>query len=322
MFVTCLFCLSVGYFLGYVQLKTPTVGASTRGEEIRSSKGYTYTNPLLNCEVALDGDFKELFPFKNKIQDFVDARTEMHDISMASVYFRDLNNGPWFGINSDQQFNPASLLKVPILIGMLKREESTPGFLQNQFTYTSETQGLQENATHPQLKSGQKYSMDELLVQMITHSDNTVANMLSMYDKDAVMSVYNDLGIKLDTDDKSNDPQITVRQYGSLFRILFNASYLSRPLSEKALEMLVNTTFTSGIVAGVPSSVNIAHKYGERSWTDSAERQLHDCGIVYYPNKPYLLCVMTRGSNFTHLSEVIAAISKIVYTQVDSQLKK
>jgi hypothetical protein len=48
--------------------------------------------------------------------------------------------------------------------------------------------------------------------------------------------------------------------------------------------------------------------------TLTGERQLHDCGIVYAPGKPYLICIMTRGSDFKRLSPVIAQISKQVYT--------
>jgi hypothetical protein len=50
--------------------------------------------------------------------------------------------------------------------------------------------------------------------------------------------------------------------------------------------------------------------------------QLHDCGIVYYPHKPYLLCVMTRGKSSDDNSKMIAEISKLVYREVDTQLGK
>ena len=51
---------------------------------------------------------------------------------------------------------------------------------------------------------------------------------------------------------------------------------------------------------------------------DQNIRQLHDCGIIYYPNNTYLLCIMTRGKDFKQLESVIAGISKTVYEVVAS----
>ncbi|MDQ5968539.1 MAG: beta-lactamase class [Patescibacteria group bacterium] len=36
------------------------------------------------------------------------------------IYVRNLNNGPWFGINENEKYSPASMMKVPILITFLK----------------------------------------------------------------------------------------------------------------------------------------------------------------------------------------------------------
>jgi hypothetical protein len=105
-----------------------------------------------------------------------------------------------------------------------------------------------------------------------------------------------------------------VKDYGMFFRVLFNASYLSKDSSEKALKLLSESTFTKGLVAGIPSGVSISHKFGERVMGDT--RQLHDCGIVYLPKQPYLLCIMTRGKDFDQLAGVISEISKKVYDDV------
>ncbi len=111
---------------------------------------------------------------------------------------------------------------------------------------------------------------------------------------------------------------ITVREYSSLFRQLYNASYLSPKMSEEALKLLTRTKFTSGLVAGVPSGVKIAHKFGELG-LPNGQRQLHDCGIIYYPGNPYLLCVMTKGSDSNMLAAIIQSISARVYKEVDSR---
>ncbi len=41
--------------------------------------------------------------------------------------------------------------------------------------------------------------------------------------------------------------------------------------------------------------------------------EAHDCGIVYYPDSPYLLCVMTRGKDTGQLESIIGKISQITY---------
>jgi beta-lactamase class A len=111
------------------------------------------------------------------------------------------------------------------------------------------------------------------------------------------------------------------REYSVLYRALYNGTYLSRHLSEEALELLSNSTFRSGLVAGVPPEIPVAHKFGVRDAADnplegSAYEELHDCGIVYYPDHPYFLCIMTRGENFADLEAVIAGLSKTTWDEV------
>jgi len=97
-------------------------------------------------------------------------------------------------------------------------------------------------------------------------------------------------------------------------RILYNSSYLNFEMSNKALMLLTQTDFPNGLVAGVPDSVVVAHKFGEQKNGD--EQQLHDCGIVYYQENPYILCVMTKGYEIPELASIIKEISQQVYNEV------
>jgi hypothetical protein len=62
----------------------------------------------------------------------------------------------------------------------------------------------------------------------------------------------------------------------------------------------------------------VAHKFGERIMGDSF--QLHDCGIVYYPDNPYLLCVMTKGHDFYKQQTAIQIISKFIYNKISQKV--
>lgn len=293
--------------------------AAQDASPLESRKGvHDFVNPLLECN-----DFKPLglvrTGLRHTLQNLIDDKRKEGLLSVASVYFRDLNNGPWFGIGEKEVFSPASLMKVPLLIGYMKHAEKEPGLLQKKMAFKSSERIVDQNIPPAEsLTPGASYSVKDLLYRMIVHSDNEAAAVLFKNDGNHYFErMFSDLGL-LSPEGKSSwrDYGLRVKDYASFFRILYNASYLGEEESNKALALLTLTKFNKGLPAGVPQGIPIAHKFGERG--DGTDRQLHDCGIIYHPRTPYLLCVMTRGSDLSVLSSIIADISRTVYNGVDS----
>jgi beta-lactamase class A len=285
-------------------------------EIIRKNFSYKYINPILECnpDIAQNNNLNSL---KTDISQLINQEIQQKNISFASIYFRDLNNGPWFGINEKEYFAPASLIKVPILMTYLKKAESDSSLLQKKIPLivTPDGDSIQNIKPSVSLAPNQEYTVEDLLEKMIVYSDNDAYNTLAQnLTEDEFIKIYKDLDIDISkafTDPNGNI--ITVNGYSSFYRILFNASYLNQEMSEKALSMLAKTQYKDGLVAGVPKDIAVAHKFGERKFLDSGETQFHDCGIIYMPKKPYLLCIMTRGTDLTKASNVIKNISQKVY---------
>ncbi|MFA5388953.1 MAG: serine hydrolase [Candidatus Omnitrophota bacterium] len=287
-------------------------------------KGYKFTSPLLDYEAGPEIKDKVLVFLKYKIEKLIESRTRNDDAIYVSVYFRDMFNGPWFGINEKENFAPASLLKVPLMIAYLKYAEQDPGILKSRLVYEKEFKNdvVQNIIPAEKLELGGSYSVEELIERMIKHSDNSAMYLLlGNISADVINKVYSDIGIIVPSVRGKSD-FITVKGYSSFFRILFNASYLNREMSEKALEILSKSTFKSGLAAGVPDDVVIAHKFAERGDLVTQTFQLHDCGIVYHRKRPYLLCIMTYGKDFRPLSKIIRDISSLVYEDIDSHYNK
>ncbi|TSC89038.1 MAG: beta-lactamase [Parcubacteria group bacterium Gr01-1014_3] len=285
---------------------------------------YEFINPLLECEVGGDlVEFKELKSFKNKVVALTEKLIKVGDANHISIYFRDLNNGPWFGINEREVYAPGSLLKVPLMITAFRQEELTPGFLNKSVAYEKPLklpkEYHQDIKPRISLETGKSYSIEELVRRAIVYSDNNAVTMASKELNPALFNkVHNDFGVVF-PDEKTPENYITIKNYASFFRVLFNSSYLGRYSSEKALKILSEVDFQDALAAGVPRNIKIAHKFGERGV--DKDKQIHDCGIIYYPGHPYLLCVMNRGSNITILTQNIAKISKLIYQEIDKQSK-
>ncbi len=321
LFITFL-CIFVSGILAGIGIPhfIPRVNLQAQNSEVRSG-GYKFINPLLECNISEDNT--ELIPFKNKLQDSINQKLAAGVATKVSIYFRDLNNGPWIGINQDENFAPASLLKVPLMMSYYKEADTNPSILEKKMTYANvpDNDTAQNFKPSRRLEFNKSYTADELIKYMIAYSENNAYALLVMNTDDETFSeAYKDLGFEV-PGLRTPDDFISVQQYGTFFRILYNASYLSKAYSEKALSLLSQVQFRDGLVAGVPKNIRVAHKFGERNSNITGELQLHDCGIVYYPKHPYLLCVMTRGIHFSQLASVIKDISKITYEEVDRQIK-
>lgn len=207
------------------------------------------------------------------------------------------------------------------MMSVLKTAEDDPTFLKKELPH----KGPDENEgkliqSNQHMKIGASYTIEELVVWMIKYSDNNAKSLLlDSFNINILEEIFKEVGVEEPTIERT-DNFITVKNYAGFFRILFNASLLNKTSSEKALLILSDLEFKDGLVAGVPGNITVAHKFGERTLSGSI--QLHDCGIIYYPKQPYLLCVMTRGKDVSALIKVIADISKLVYQEVDWQQNK
>lgn len=299
----------------------PILKGKATDAELRS-EGHL-TNPLLECEFGGDIISSRKEDFTPELTSFVNILKNRPNVSDVAVYFRDLNNGPTSNVNADESFVPASLLKVPMMMSYFSRAETEPALLSKRILFEKASDKItpqQQVPAEETIKEGEAYTVLELIERMIKYSDNQAMALLyeGMPIKEQI-DLYSLLGV----DPKvlsSPSAELTVRQYSIFFRILFNASFLSRAHSEEALSLLSETTFADGIRAGVPKDIIVAHKFGERKF-DNGPQQLHDCGIVYYPKHPYLLCVMTRGEDTKTLLRALSETSQFVYDKIDSQYR-
>lgn len=311
------------FFLGYFSsVKINYNHRDDSDEIIRKNFNYKYINPILECNTDIEQN-NNLTTLKKSIETIIKDETYNKNISFASIYFRDLNNGPWLGINEKEYFSPASLIKVPVLIAYLKQAETNPDILKKEIVpviTASSGDNIQNIKPSISLAPDKKYTVEDLLEKMIIYSDNDAYNTLSgNLNPDDFGKIFQDLDIDISKAFTSpNGDIITVKDYASFYRILFNASYLNQDMSEKALSLLSQSQYKDGLVAGVPQNISIAHKFGERKFSDTGETQLHDCGIIYLPKKPYLLCVMTRGNDIQKASQTIRKISQEVFRYLNT----
>lgn len=311
----------IGFFgeklVGSISKKRPT------HIEIRET-GYDLISPLIECENLSNAEENtELDMFKSKIEDVVEKLFDNDkSVKSISLYFRELNDGPWFAVGETEKFAPASLLKVPVMMAILKASENDSKFLEKRLhvEFGSDSNAGSHNMPKMPLRAGDSYTVEELLYYMIVHSDNNATEILDgLVDPSVLRKTFSIMGVEYPYLSGRNDYSMTVQAYASFFRVLYNASFLDTDMSIKALKLLLESEYKDGLAAGVPSNVKVAHKFGERSVGDTGVEQLHDCGIVYYPKRPYLLCVMTRGTRFDVLDDVIRKISQSVYLEVDNQ---
>ncbi len=309
--------LVLGVILGYFIPHLSSVGVVS--DELRLGEG-TSTNPLLECAGGGRSIASQKEDFTRDLEELVHELKQDSQIVEMGVYFRDLNNGPVIGVHQNEEFVPASLLKVPLMIAYLRWADDDPTILDARIPYMAAFEVGTDPMFAPEtpLVEGVAYSARSLLEAMIGHSDNNAAILLyeqlpERYQEELYTLVGIDPELVIDP-----TALLSVKQYSIFFRILFNGSFLSRVYSEYALELLARSDFNQGIRAQLPKDVLVANKFGERQ-IDGGLQQFHDCGIVYYPGHPYLLCIMTRGSDIESLLDGIQEVSTFVYKKIDEQ---
>lgn len=288
---------------------TPSANASCT-IHVDRLQGYKHIRPLLFAERACESD--NYYQLKKQISDMIDNYKADGSLASASVYVRIFKNGEWISINEDEKFDPASMMKVPILITWLRMDEDHPGTLDKVLTLSGEVSNMKQQAFGGEtIKIGRGYKVRDLLRYMIVNSDNMATallnqNMDSIYFKNTLT----DLGLHTPGYHDSSYP-ITASEYSRFMKALYNASYLNIHNSEVAAELLTHAEFDKGITHELPAGFPVAHKFGEAG--DAEMHQIHESAIIYLEHIPYIITIMTRGKDLNKLPTVLSHISKVTF---------
>ncbi|MDO8601283.1 MAG: serine hydrolase [bacterium] len=274
--------------------------------------------PLLNqavvCDFSEEKNLEAVQSLEIKTNDLISSLKKEGKISRVSVFFRDLSSKKWFGISQNEKYAPASLLKLPMIMAYYKLSEIDPDLFSKKYIFKKiDPLFSQDIEPKVRLEEGKEYTIEEILQQMIVFSDNSAMDFLmDMLDQNFMEREYYNLGIIFNG---GQEDYLSPIIYSNILRMLYNSSYLTRNSSEKILGLLSETDFNNGLVSGVPAGITVAHKFGERD-IDAATKEFHDCGIIYPPGHPYILCVMTTGDNYSNLEKFISDVSRLAYEEI------
>ena len=278
--------------------------------------GYNFIKPLLyvdkSCETGV------FIHVKKEIISIIDKNKISGGLTTASVYVRDFNEGDYMSINENTTYIPGSLMKLPLLMTYLHIDEDKGGTIENEllFEHSYKNSGYGDDTNHL-LVVGKKYKIKQLLEYMMMNADYDATNLLlEKVNILAFNKTFTDMGISA-PDKLSINYSISANDYSLFLSTLYNATYLTINNSEYATELLSKASQNEVTGIGLPPSARTVHKKGE--YISNTEKQLHETAIIYVNNFPYLITIMTKGSDMNNLRKVIRDISSVVYKKIVSQ---
>ena len=248
------------------------------------------------------------------IVNFLPLRTQMHKevdpyADSFAVYFDYLPTGTTISINEDKNFTAESLLKVPVVMAYFHKKEQQGITIDP--TVTIKKSELNNKFGDLYKKgAGYKINLGDAAKLALQKSDNTASLVLAdQISQDDFKFVYDGLDIPEMLD--KNTPLITAQEYSSVLKALYFGGVLTNADSEYILELLSKTDFNDLLPSGVPGNIAVSHKIG------LVNGELYaDCGIVYYPNRPYILCMVSHSDEQTAKTHM-HTLSKMVFDYVD-----
>jgi beta-lactamase class A len=240
----------------------------------------------------------------------------------VGLYFEYLPTGSTITVNTDLAMWPASLIKIPVALAVLKKIEDGEWQLSNELVILDEDKDASFGSLHKE-PSGTTMTIEALLRATLVDSDNTAHFvLLRNIDATELEDVFFHLGLdellqslKNSPDSDEQDNRMTAKTYSVFFRSLFNATYLSPEKSEWCLRLIAEGRHEY-LRSGLPETVMFAHKTGIRAnegvWADS--------GIVYVPRRPYIVTVMLekRDPSSVVTEEQAEMLFKEISTQIYS----
>ncbi|OIO08057.1 MAG: hypothetical protein AUJ52_08935 [Elusimicrobia bacterium CG1_02_63_36] len=236
----------------------------------------------------------------------------------VAILIKDLNRGYTYAYHADDLFPSASLIKVPIMVGVFDKIHRGRLSLQSNLKLRRSTR-MGGSGRLKWQRDGTRFTVRQLLEQMMQRSDNTA--MLLLIDEvgmgflqnffPTMGLVYTEIypeGLRLTSGRVRYENYTTAHEMAMLLEKAYKGKLVNSFASELMLDIMKGKKGKTRLAKHLPVGWEIAHKTG------LLRRVCHDVGVVYSPNGDYVVAVLTgRNPTYGRAKEFITEIGDITY---------
>jgi beta-lactamase class A len=219
----------------------------------------------------------------------------------VGIYVRHLKSGKTVAINADSIFPTASMIKIPITIGVFDKIEKGLLRYDTLLTYRDSLLYKGEDILGS-FKDGEKIYLAKVLMLMITTSDNT-ASLWSQYLAGTGLAInewlerngYRYTRVNSRTPGRETDRtrygwgQTTPREMAELLLSIRDGKVISARASERIYRNLIRIYWDSKALSQIPPYIQAASKTG------SLDDLKAEVVLVNGPHGDYVFCVITNN---------------------------
>jgi beta-lactamase class A len=226
----------------------------------------------------------------------------------------DLATGQSIGVNESTAMNPASVIKIPVMVETYAQERKGRFKLSDKIVLKKSQKVWGAGPLYSQ-PEGRAFSIQYIVECMIHYSDNTATKMLIDYlGKENINHTMRQIGLQKTVIGNSDLLKAEGLNYSSprdmtlLLSKLSKGQVVSAKASREMLLILSQQKYRWGIPKPVPSDVLVANKTGTLNGIK------HDCGVVLMKDSPYAISVFTSGfpSSYKAMG-IISSLSDTVF---------
>ncbi len=219
----------------------------------------------------------------------------------VGIFVKNLKTGEEVAINADSLFPTASMIKVPITIGIFDKIEKGELKYDSVLTYRDSLLYAGEDILGS-FKDGEKISLSKVLMLMITTSDNT-ASLWCQYiagTGTAINALLDNYGfahtrVNSRTEGRQENwkqygwGQTTPREMAELLMRIHEGNIISKRASERIYRNLTRIYWDGEALSQIPPYVQVASKQG------AVNKSRSEVVLVNAPHGDYVFCVVTKN---------------------------
>jgi beta-lactamase class A len=219
----------------------------------------------------------------------------------VGIYVKNLKTGKVAAYQSDSLFPTASMVKIPILVGIM--DKIARGELQyHQELIYNDSLLYAGSDILGSFKSGEKIELSKVMMLSLSTSDNTASLWLQSLAGGGVRinELLDSLGLQY-TRVNSRTPgrrenwemygwgQSTPHEMASLMEKIYHGQVINREVSNRMLRVLGRNYWDEEAISQIPPTVFVASKNG--AVNESRSETL----LVMAPHGPYIFSIMTKN---------------------------